>query len=244
LKHGIEVNLAAAEAGLAEDAGMKLGRTLQNMIHNGVLEGKLLNTVKMYAAAATDARMGGLKVPIIGLGGSGNHGITYFITVGMAAQVLGLPRDEKLDRALALGILIVRAIKYYTGVLTPMCGCAVAAGAGAAAAITYLLGGNEEQVVGSIKLLFGNLAGLVCDGAKYGCALKVGTSASVAVESALLSMDGVYISDSDGIIGCSLKETLHNLGVLHKKGMAHVDQTILDVILAKEDVRCEYETQR
>ena len=233
LLEAIDTNLAAAEQGLQAAPGMGLGANLRALMEQGALDKSLLNTVKMHAAAAADARMGGLKVPIIGVGGSGNHGITYFITVGLAHRYLSLPPGASLARSLAFGILLLSLIKQHTGILTPICGCAVAAGAGATAAITHLLGGSPERITAAVKLLLGNLAGLVCDGAKYGCALKVGTSAAVAVESALLAIHGADIADADGIVGRSLNDTLENLGTLHRRGMSNVDETILDIILAK-----------
>jgi L-cysteine desulfidase len=234
LSEGVTVNLAAAEAGLAAASGLRLGAALDALRREGLLADSFLNRLKIAASAASDARMGGLKVPIIGAGGSGNHGITFFITVGLAYRNLPVLPSVSLTRALALGILVLADIKEQTGLLTPICGCAVAAGVAAAAAITYALAGPRPQpILAAVNLLLGNLAGEVCDGAKYGCSLKINTCAGAAVESALLAVRGVEIPASDGIVGTSLPESLGNLALLHKRGMEHVDETILEILFGK-----------
>jgi L-cysteine desulfidase len=234
LGEGVTVNLAAAEAGLAAKAGLGLGAALDKLRREGLLADSFINRLKIAASAAADARMGGLKVPIIGAGGSGNHGITFFSTVGLAYENLPVLPEISLNRALALGILVLADIKQHTGLLTPICGCAVAAGAAAAAAIAYALAGPiPEPILAAVNLVLGNVAGEVCDGAKYGCSLKINTSAGAAVESALLALKNVAVPASDGIVGNSLSESLRNLALLHKRGMEHVDETILAILFEK-----------
>jgi len=230
LLQGVEQNLKAAQAGLVEDTGLELGRALQSLLDGQLLPDSIINRIRILTAAAADARMGGVKVPIFGCFGSGNHGITFFITVGEMGHHLG-KNDEEIAKALALGLLVVGVIKTRTGILTPHCGCAVAAGTGASAAVTYMLGGTARQIESAVQLMTANLTGMLCDGAKYGCALKIATSAGVAIETAYLAHAGVTIPDGNGIIGDSFQETMDNLEIVTDRGMKNVDQAVLDVLL-------------
>ena len=143
--------------------------------------------------------------------------------------------DEEIAKALALGLLVIGVIKTRTGMLTPHCGCAVAAGTGAAAAITWLLGGDAAQVESAIQLMTANLTGMLCDGAKYGCALKIATSAGIAIETAYLALAGATVPRGNGIVGGSFQETMDNLETVTERGMKDVDQAVLDVLLSGQD---------
>ncbi|MDO9508725.1 MAG: L-serine ammonia-lyase, iron-sulfur-dependent, subunit alpha [Thermovirgaceae bacterium] len=231
LLKGVTQNLHAAQAGLAEHAGLELGKYLQSLLEEGALPDSIINRIRILAAAAADARMGGIKVPVFGCFGSGNHGITYFITVGEMGRHLG-KNDEEIAQALALGLLVVGVIKTRTGILTPHCGCAVAAGTGAAAAVTYMLGGTCGQVESAVQLMTANLTGMLCDGAKYGCALKIATSVAIAIETAYLAQAGATVPKGNGIVGDTFQETMDNLAIITDRGMKNVDQAVLDVLLA------------
>jgi len=234
LLQGVTQNLKAARAGMAEKAGLELGKALQSLLEGQILPDSAINRIRILVAAAADARMGGVKVPIFGCFGSGNHGITFFITVGEMGHHLG-KSDEEIARALALGLLVVGVIKTRTGILTPHCGCAVAAGTGAAAAVTYMLGGTAGQVENAIQLMTANLTGMLCDGAKYGCALKIAASAGVAVETAYLAHTGATVPRGNGIVGATFQETMDNLAIVTDRGMKNVDQAVLDVLLAGQN---------
>jgi L-cysteine desulfidase len=234
LLEGVARNLDAAKAGLAGPAGMELGRSLEKLRENSLLPDSPVNRIRILAAAAADARMGGLKTPIFGCYGSGNHGITFFITVGEMGRHLGRS-DAEIARALALGLLVIGVIKTRTGILTPHCGCAVAAGTGAAAAIAWLLGGDAKQVESAVQLMTANLTGMLCDGAKYGCALKIATSAGIAIETAYLALGGTTVPSGNGIVGKTFQETMDNLETVTGKGMKDVDQAVLDVLLAGQN---------
>jgi len=234
LLEGISRNLEAARLGLAEPPGLKLGKHLQSLAERGIMADSHVNRVRILAAAAADARMGGVKVPIFGCFGSGNHGITFFITVGETGRHLG-KSDEEIAKALALGLLVIGVIKTRTGILTPHCGCAVAAGTGAAAAIAWLLGGDAAQIENAVQLMTANLTGMLCDGAKYGCALKIATSAGIAIETAYLALAGARVPRGNGIVGGSFQETMDNLETVTERGMKDVDQAVLDVLLSGQD---------
>lgn len=234
LLEGITRNLDAAKVGLAETAGMELGRSLEKLLEDSLTPDSPVNRIRILAAAAADARMGGVKIPIFGCFGSGNHGVTFFITVGEMGRHLGKTREE-IARALALGLLVIGVIKTRTGILTPHCGCAVAAGTGASAAIAYLLGGTPRQIESAIQLMTANLTGMLCDGAKFGCALKIATSAGVAVETAYLALGGTTVASGNGIVGKSFQETMDNLEIVTSKGMKNVDEAVLNVLLTGQN---------
>lgn len=235
LVKGVGINSLAGQIGLGEGRGIGLGRKLKSLIDGQVLSDSLVNRTRILVAAAADARMGGLNVPIWGCFGSGNHGITFFITVGEVARRLE-KSEEELAKALALGLLVIGVVKSRTGILTPHCGCAVSAGTGASAAITYLLGGDEQQVENSIHLMSANLAGMICDGAKGGCSLKISTSAGIAIESAFLaSLFRDTPPSLEGIVGRSFQETMFNIEKMTHQGLACLDKTLLEILLAREE---------
>jgi len=228
LKRYIDVNLSAVEQGLQQDPKKNIGTALKNILKTD----SFFDKIKYSAAAAASLRMGGEKVHIIGCGGSGNHGITFFIAIGLTHQYL---EEEKgsLTKALAFGLLILLSIKQATGLLTPMCGCSVAAAAAAAGAITYFLNGTDKEILSSINLVLGTLAGMIYDGAKLSCSLKISSSVSVAIESALLAKNGLSIC-GEGITDNCLISTIDNLASLHSDGMKKMDEAILNVFSRKK----------
>lgn len=233
LREGLEMNLSIAELGLKQKAGLALGAGMKSLMSKGIISSGVANQARMVVAGACDARMAGMNHPVMSTMGSGNHGIAAILPVVIFSQYKGSSEEETL-RALAISHLVTAFVKQYTGRLSTMCGCALAAGSGASAAITWLKGGNKEQIEGSVQNIIGNLAGMICDGAKGGCALKLSTSAGEAILSAELSIEGVIINSLDGIISPTVEETIRNLGKLSVIGMNCTEETILDIMLHKE----------
>lgn len=227
---GAEMNKEISTEGLKSAYGLQIGRTLQENIEKGVLEDDLLNNALIRATAASDARMDGCEKPVMTNSGSGNQGITVILPVVVAAEHFGSSR-EQLARALALSNLIAAHIHYYLGHLSALCGILIA-GTGSASAITYLMGGDYEKVVNTIKTMCSNLTGMMCDGAKQGCALKVYSGVSAAVQAALLSMRGIQ-TQNDGIIEDDIEKTIRNVGLIGTAGMEQTDRTILDIMCRK-----------
>ena len=190
-----------------------------------------MNNALICATAASDARMDGCEKPVMTNSGSGNQGITVYLPVVVAAEQFGCSR-EQLIRALALSNLVAAHIHYYMGHLSALCGILIA-GTGAASAITYLMGGTYEQVVNTIKTMCSNLTGMMCDGAKQGCALKVYSGVSAAVQAALLSMKGIK-THNDGIIEEDIEKTIRNVGIIGTTGMEQTDKTILNIMCRKQ----------
>ena len=218
--------LARVQRGLV----LGLGAAMNLLMTEGVIQRDVINEARILTSAACDARMAGINMPVMSSAGSGNHGITAIIPPTVMCEHIGCD-DEKLVRTLAFSHLTTAYIKVFTGGLSPVCGCAVAAGIGASAAVTWALGGTNKQIGGAIKNMVGTLAGMVCDGAKGGCAFKLSTASSEAIIQAKLAMSNIFINDLDGIINPKTEETIKNLGQFCNGGMKNADKEIIDIML-------------
>jgi L-cysteine desulfidase len=219
---GAEMNMAAADEAVKFPWGCGVGYHLGRLIPGG----DLLWEVKAMSGAAADFRMGGGPSPIMSSSGSGNHGITAIIPVVAVARRLGKP-DRELAEALALSHLVTRYIKAFTGIITPTCGCAIAAGAGATAAIVRLMGGTPKQAEIAIASLTASMMGMVCDGGKGSCALKVSTAAGEAYTSALLAVSGGGVTGTQGLLKPNLRDVAETLGTISRVGFKDLDPLIL-----------------
>ena len=227
---GVKMNEAASREGLVKKVGLGIGVTLAELVKEGILADDLASQAEVLAAAAVDARMSGMMVPVMTSGYSGNQGIAATTPVVTVARGLGTG-EEELAKAVAISHLVTAYIKEHVGNLSALCGAYVAGGIGAAAGIVRLLGGGKTEIERVISIMAGNLAGVICDGAKPGCALKVGTGASVAVKSAMLAMRGVRVPEGEGIVGATAESTVRNLGALANPGMVQTDAQILQIML-------------
>jgi len=227
----VDMNKALAKEGLLHKYGLQVGRTIQSGDHRNVFGHGLLTHCMAMTAAASDARMAGCTLPAMSNSGSGNQGITVTMPVVAAAEQLMSSFDE-LARALVLSHLIAIHIKGYLGKLSALCGCVIAS-TGSACGIVMLSGGGYEQICFAIKNMIGNITGMVCDGAKVGCAMKVASGVSSAVQSAMLALDNICISGLDGIIEEDVEKTIRNLGTIGSKGMQTTDEMILDIMVCK-----------
>lgn len=232
LKEGITYNMRLADYGLKHGSGLGVGMTLERLARLKILSRDMILSARIITSAASDARMGGIKLPAMSSGGSGNHGLTAILPIYAVSDFVDC--DEKtLLEAIALSHLVTAYVKAQTGRLSAVCGCSVAAGAGATAGITYLMGGTTKQMAGAITNLTEDLAGIICDGAKSGCALKLATAAGTSVQAALFAVHGVNVHSTDGIIGTSPEQTMQNIGTLSTQGMIDTDRTILKIMLEK-----------
>ncbi len=233
LREGVDVNMRLAEEGLKYGLGLGVGKTLERLVRQRLIKKDMILAARMLTSAASDARMGGAPLPAMSSAGSGNHGLTAILPIWAVKDYLEVDEQTVL-KAIALSHIITGYVKAYTGRLSAVCGCSVAAGAGAAAGVTFLLGGTIQHIAGAIKNLTEDLAGIICDGAKAGCALKLATAAGTAVQAALFSLQGVNVHFTDGIIGHSPEETMRNVGTLASEGMIETDRTILNIMLEKQ----------
>ena len=224
------LNMALAKEGLEGDYGLRVGKAIrENQLE--VFGDDLMSFAMGMTAAASDARMAGCTLPAMSNSGSGNQGITVSVPIIAYALKYGIG-DEPLARALILSNLVAIHIKGYLGKLSALCGCVVAS-TGSACGIVYLQGGTYEQVCAAIKNMVGNITGMVCDGAKVGCAMKVASGVSSAVQSAVLALRGTCIPSTDGIIEDDIEKTIRNLGAIGSVGMQATDRMILDIMLCK-----------
>ncbi len=237
LKNSVTVNLKLADYGLKHGPGLGIGQALERLVRQGLIKRDMVVAAKMLASAAADARMAGVKLPAMASAGSGNHGLTAVLPIWALKDYLEVD-DETVLKAVGLSHLVTAYLKAHTGRLSALCGCSIAAGAGATAGVTYLLGGNLAHIAGAIKNLTEDLAGVICDGAKAGCALKLSTAAGSAVQAALFSLQGVSVQPSDGIVGHTLEQTTRNVGRLSTEGMIEADRTILQIMLDKHFSMC------
>ena len=225
------MNLALAHEGLESNYGLRVGHTIMSEKYKPVFGSDFMSFAMAMTAAASDARMAGCTLPAMSNSGSGNQGITVTMPVIAYGLKYGVD-DGQLARALALSHLIAIHIKGYLGKLSALCGCVIAS-TGAACGIVYLKGGSYPQICSAIKNMIGNITGMVCDGAKVGCALKVASGVSCAVQSAVLAMEGICIPESDGIIEKDIEKTIRNLGEIGSVGMQDTDNMILDIMVCK-----------
>ncbi len=234
IREGIACNLKLAEHGLLYGCGLGVGKMLDRLSREGLISRDMIFSARMMTSAACDARMSGAKLPAMSSAGSGNHGLTAILPVWAVSQYLSSVDETALVKAVALSHVVTGYIKAHTGRLSAVCGCSVAAGAGATAGVVYLMGGSLRHIAGAIKNLLSDLAGVICDGAKASCALKLATAGGTAVQSALFSLHGIDVKETDGIIARTAEETMKNMGEISMEGMIETDRTILRIMIEKE----------
>lgn len=225
------LNESIAAEGLEHDFGLKVGRSMDEDIALGLRSDDITSFATRLAAAASDARMDGIMQPVMSNSGSGNQGITATIPVTAFARRLD-KSEEEMARALILSHLTSIHLKHHLGRLSALCG-AILAATGSGCGIIMLLGGGLEEVERTIKNMVGTIAGMICDGAKTSCALKVASSVEAAISSALLAMKGTSVPGSDGIVDDDIEICIKNLGRLGTAGMSETDKVILDIMVNK-----------
>jgi L-cysteine desulfidase len=233
LQEGVDQNMRLAAYGLKFGPGLNVGMTLERLVRQKMLCKDMIMAARILASAAADARMAGVKLPAMSSAGSGNHGLTAILPIRAVKDYVEC-QDKVFLEAIALSHILTAYVKTHTGRLSAVCGCSIAAGAGATAGVTYLLGGHLKHIAGAITNLTEDLAGVICDGAKAGCSLKLATAAGAAVQAALFALQGVNVLATDGIIGHSPEQTMQNIGTLSTQGMMETDRTILKIMLEKK----------
>jgi len=228
---GMTMNLEMAENGMRTDYGLRVGRALQSLVDQGVISYDLVTEVRIKAAAAGDARMGGANMPVTTSAGSGNQGITALVPILVVGQRNRVNKG-KISEAGMLSHLVTKYVSNHSGYLSAICGCAIKAGIGAAAGLAYLLGGDTKHINNAINIMAANITGMICDGAKEGCALKLSTAAGTATESALMAISGMEVPPSNGIINQKAEITIQNIGKI-AKAMAPTDIEIVEIMQNK-----------
>ncbi len=227
-----KLNKAAAVESFKHHYGHALGQTLTSGTFQKQLMGDtLFSHILAYTSAACDARMAGAMIPVMSNSGSGNQGISATVPVVIYAEETG-QSEERLIRALTLSHLTAIYLKTYLGRLSALCGCVVA-GTGSSCGITYLMGGSYEQITFAVKNMVANLTGMICDGAKPSCALKVSSGIATAVFSAMMAMEGKTVSALEGIIDEDVDRCIRNLTLIGANGMNETDKLVLSIMTAK-----------
>lgn len=227
------VNMAAANLSFTKDCGHGVGKMLHDQANHSIFGDTMFTKILAYTSGACDARMGGEMVTVMSNSGSGNQGIVATNPVVVYAQENGIDH-ETLLRALALSHLTVIYIKQTLGRLSALCGCVVAS-IGSCCGLTMLMGGGYEEITYAVKNMVANITGMICDGAKPGCALKVTSGVGTAVLSAVLAMDHRHSGSMEGIVDDDVDQSIHNLTALGKEAMRETDRMILNVMMNKRN---------
>ena len=226
-----EYNMKAAEESIKGNYGHCLGKTMDRPLSHGIFGDNIFSHILSRTASACDARMGGAMIPVMSNSGSGNQGICATNPVVVYAME-NENTEEEMIRALMLSHLTAIYIKQSLGKLSAFCGCVVAS-IGSSCAITYLMGGDYQRICHSVKNMIANLTGMICDGAKPSCSLKICSGVSTALLSALLSMEGKYVSEVEGIIDSDVDKCIHNLTSIGKEAMCATDDMVLKIMTSK-----------
>ena len=226
-----ELNKRASELSAQGSYGHNVAKTVTGKYGRQILGETMLSNMMSYTAAACDARMDGAMIPVMSNSGSGNQGITATLPVLSFAEDTNCT-EEALIRALMLSHLTVVYIKQKLGRLSALCGC-VAAATGASCGITYLMGGSYNQITFAVKNMVGNITGMICDGAKPSCALKISSGVSTAVLSAIMAMENEVVSSQEGIVDDDVDKTIENLTSIGSAGMQETDKLVLKIMTSK-----------
>lgn len=227
LLEGAKMNKEIALEGLKNDYGYKVGKTLLNYSQGKDIDENIINRSIIFTTAASDARMDGCPKPVMTNSGSGNQGLTVYLPILVSSEILN-SSEEDLIKALAISNLVATHAHYYNGHLSAFCGLTIA-GLGAASGISYLLDKDYSKIINTIKGMISNISGMMCDGAKTGCSLKVYSSVSAAVLAAIQSHNNIFVFN-DGIVDEDIETTIQNLGKISNPGMVQTDKTIIDIM--------------
>lgn len=231
MKEARDYNIRAAEESRKGNYGHCLGKTIDRPLSHGIFGDSIFSHIISETALACDARMGGAMIPVMSNSGSGNQGICATNPVAVFAKE-NENTEEELVRALTLSHLTAIYIKQSLGTLSALCGCVVAS-TGASCGIVYLMGGDYGRVCAAIQNMVANLTGMICDGAKPSCSIKICSGVSSALLSALLSMQHHQVTAAEGIVDNDVDKSIHNLTSIGKEAMNPTDDMVLDIMTHK-----------
>lgn len=230
IRRGIDMNLSISGKGLSVE---RTGYQLQKMMQEGLMGNDLFYRVKVAVACAVDARMGGMPEPVMTSGGSGNQGVMTILVPHLVGRELGID-PARIEESIAISHAVNSYIKCFTGELSVVCGCAIAASIASAIALVYQKAGIDmPKITFAIQNVIGDLCGIICDGAKPGCSMKIVSGAETAMRSAFMALAGYGLSFEDGVLGRSPEESIRNLSKISLEGMGLVDPTVVNILQGK-----------
>lgn len=231
VSEGLNMNENVAKYGMSHEAGIGIARVLKQDCNNVMGNGLMTHTM-LKVASAIEARLNGCPLSVMSSAGSGSKGVGMIVPITEMANACHCSREKTL-KALALGDLLNSYINCKIGKLVAMCTCAAGASTAASVAMTWLMGGDDEQMGWAVRNMTGAIAGMICDGGKVGCALKQATATAAAFMSARLAINGVALRPSDGICALTPEQCIANMARVGTPGMTMADNVILDIMLEK-----------
>ena len=229
---GVAMNESLAKYSETREVGVGIAKNMRKEINSGLLANDLVNKIVLQVASAAESRLDGCPLPTMSSSGAGTKGLVVILPVSETAKVIGASKLQTVQ-ALAFAHLVNRYINGYVGKLSPMCSCVMCSSTAASAGITWLLGGNDEQIAYAIRNMCGTVTGMLCDGGKVGCALKVSTGSFAALMSAIHAVNNVALRVSDGICAETAEQCIKNMARVGNQGMKETDAEILAIMTTK-----------
>ena len=229
---GVAMNEALANYSESNAVGVGIAQNMRKAIGAGLLAGDLANKIVLQVASAAESRLDGCPLPTMSSSGAGTKGLVVILPVSETAKAIGASKLQTVQ-ALAFAHLVNRYINFYVGKLSPMCSCVMCSSTAASAGITWLLGGNDEQIAYAIRNMCGTVTGMLCDGGKVGCALKVSTGSFAALMSAVHAVNDVALRVSDGICAETAEQCIKNMAHIGNEGMKATDAELLKIMTTK-----------
>ena len=229
---GVEMNDRISAYGMEHPVGVGVTETLKKEIGSGLIANDLMSGIMLKVASAAEGRLGGCRLPSMSSSGAGTKGLVVILPISETAKAIGASKEMTV-KAIAFGHLVNRYVNAYIGKLAAVCSCVMASATAASAAMTWLLGGNDEQIGYSIRNMAGTVTGMICDGGKVGCALKVSMASSAALTNAILAANGTVLRVTDGICAETPEQCIKNMARIGNPGMLQADKEILHIMLEK-----------